>query len=44
MEHNKSMGSDGFPAEFYQQFWEIIKIDLMAYLSAFKRGYCLCIN
>jgi len=29
MDHNKAPGSDGFPAEFYQQFWEIIKGDLM---------------
>jgi hypothetical protein len=30
MEHNKALGPDGFPAEFYQVFWEVIKIDLMA--------------
>ena len=29
MEHNKARGPDGFPAEFYQRFWEIIKHDLM---------------
>jgi hypothetical protein len=29
MEHNKAPGPDGFPAEFYQNFWEIIKGDLM---------------
>ena len=28
MEHNKALGPDGFPAEFYQRFWEVIKIDL----------------
>ena len=30
MEHNKAPGPDGFPAEFYQVFWEVIKSDLMA--------------
>jgi hypothetical protein len=30
MEHNKAPGADGFPAEFYQVFWEIIKEDLLA--------------
>jgi len=29
MEHNKAPGPDGFPAEFYQQFWDVIKGDLM---------------
>ena len=29
MEHNKEQGPDGFPAEFYQHFWEVIKGDLM---------------
>ena len=29
MEHNKTPGPDGFPAEFYQYFWEVIKGDLM---------------
>lgn len=32
MEHNKAPGPDGFPAEFYQVFWEVIKDDLMALL------------
>ena len=29
MKHNKALGSDGFPAEFYQNFWEVIKLDLL---------------
>jgi hypothetical protein len=29
MENNKAPGLDGFPAEFYQIFWEVIKVDLL---------------
>jgi hypothetical protein len=29
MEHNKAPGPDGFPAEFYQNFQEVIKLDLL---------------
>jgi hypothetical protein len=37
MEKNKALGPAGFPAEFYQKFWDIIKIDLMAMFQAFKQ-------
>ena len=29
MKHNKSPGPDGFPAEFYQFFWDMLKSDLV---------------
>jgi hypothetical protein len=29
MERNKAPRLDGFPAEFYQKFWDVIKVDLM---------------
>ena len=35
MEHNKAPGPDGFLAEFYQVFWEVIKKDLLALFSDF---------
>jgi hypothetical protein len=38
MEKNKAPGPDGFPAEFYQRFWETIKSDVMAMFLAFQRG------
>ena len=38
MEHNKAPGPDGFPAEFYQNFWEIIKSDLMEMFAALQAG------
>jgi hypothetical protein len=34
MEHNKAPGPDGFPAEFYQTFWETIKADLLDMFSS----------
>jgi hypothetical protein len=37
MEHNKARGPDGFPVEFYQVFWEVIKDDLLALFSEFHR-------
>jgi hypothetical protein len=38
MEHNKALGSDGFPAEFDQVFWEVIKADLMTLFHDFHKG------
>jgi hypothetical protein len=38
MEHNKAPGPDGFPAEFYQVCWEIIKDDLMELFREFHNG------
>jgi hypothetical protein len=35
---NKAPGPDGFPAEFYQAFWEVIKGDLMALFNDFHEG------
>jgi hypothetical protein len=29
MKHSKAPGLDGFPAEFYQIFWETSKDDLL---------------
>nr|AAP04197.1 hypothetical protein [Oryza sativa Japonica Group] len=40
MEHNKALGPDGFPAEFYQVFWNVIKFDLLELFKDFHSG-CL---
>nr|AAL77136.1 Putative non-LTR retroelement reverse transcriptase [Oryza sativa Japonica Group]AAP52241.1 retrotransposon protein, putative, unclassified [Oryza sativa Japonica Group] len=38
MEHNKAPGPDGFPAEFYQVFWNVIKFDLLELFKDFHSG------
>jgi hypothetical protein len=38
MKPNKASGPDGFPTEFYQRFWEVIKYDLMALFKEFHEG------
>src|SRR3954471_21374144 len=38
MEHNKAPGPDGFPAEFYQQFWDAIKTDLIEFFQCWHVG------
>jgi hypothetical protein len=38
MEHNKAPGPDGFPAEFYQTFWDTIKSDLLDLFSCLHAG------
>jgi hypothetical protein len=35
MKYNKAPSPDGFSAEFYQNFWETIKVDLMALFKDF---------
>jgi hypothetical protein len=44
MEHNKAPGPDGFPAEFYQVFWNVIKNDLLALFDAFHKGSYLFLD
>jgi mannosylglycoprotein endo-beta-mannosidase len=41
MKHNKAPGPDGFPLEFYQVFYTLIKDDLMALFTEFHQGPCL---
>jgi hypothetical protein len=38
MEKNKAPGSDGFPAEFYQTFWDTIKDDLLQMFGVLHAG------
>ena len=43
MEHNKAPGLDGFPIEFYQFFWDVVKQDLMSLFMNFIWGDCIFI-
>jgi hypothetical protein len=38
MATNKSAGSDGFNADFYQKNWELVKDDLFLVLEYFHDG------
>ena len=38
MEHNKAPRPNGFPLEFYQVFWTLIKDDMMALFTEFHQG------
>jgi hypothetical protein len=38
IKHNKALGPDRFPVEFYQIFWKTIKEDLMALFKEFHEG------
>ena len=46
MEHNKAPGPYGFPAEFYQNFWDAIKLDLLALFGYLHSGQLepFCLN
>jgi hypothetical protein len=46
MERNKAPGPDGFPAEFYQTFWDTIRVDLMDMFSSLHAGQLelFCLN
>ena len=35
MKKNKSPGADGFPVDFYQEFWELVKWDVKGLLDDF---------
>jgi mannosylglycoprotein endo-beta-mannosidase len=37
MNHNTAPGPDGFPLEFYQVFWNVIKDDVMAMFTDFHK-------
>ena len=39
MEDNKSPGTDGFLAKFYQHFWDVIKSDLLKLFGCLDGGH-----
>jgi hypothetical protein len=38
MKHNKTPGRDRFPAEFYQEFWDTIKWDILQMFNILHAG------
>ena len=38
MKKGKAPGPDGFPIEFFQEFWEIVKFDLLEVVQEFHRN------
>ena len=38
IKHNTSPGPDGFPPEFYQNFWDVIKTDLLQLFTCLHSG------
>jgi hypothetical protein len=38
LKHNSAPGPDGLPAEFFQEFWELIKLDLWNLFKDFSSG------
>jgi hypothetical protein len=42
MKHNKPPGLNGFPAEFYQNFCELIKSDLLEFLLLSMANNLIC--
>ena len=33
MEHNKTPGGDGFPVELYEENWDVIREDLLSFIT-----------
>jgi hypothetical protein len=38
LKHNSAPGPDGFPSEFFEEFWEVIKNDLFNLFNSFHDG------